>query len=95
MGDAVTEHLLLALYGGSATVFGIAGLLFARYWRNHRERLFLFFAIAFWCFALGFVIRVVAGVDEHRAYVFIPRLSGFLLIIAAIFDKNRRAATRP
>jgi len=93
----MSEHVLSALYGGSATVFFMIGLVFVRYWKNQRERLFGFFAAAFWCFAIGLVIRVVTGIDEQRAYVFIPRLVGFLLIIVAIFDKNRRAvaASRP
>jgi len=82
---------LLATYGGCIAAFTVIGLVFVRYWFNQRERLFGFFAAAFWCFALGFVVRVVTGIDEHRAFVFIPRLIGFLLIIAAIFDKNRRA----
>lgn len=82
---------LLALYGGCIAAFTVIGLVFVRYWINQRERLFGFFAAAFWCFALGFLIRVVLGIDEHRPFVFIPRLIGFLLIIAAIFDKNRRA----
>lgn len=87
----MNDHILLALYGGSATVFFVIGLVFVRYWKTQRERLFGLFAAAFWCFAAGLAIRVVTGIDEQRAYVFIPRLLGFLLIIVAIFDKNRRA----
>ncbi len=87
----MTEQMLMALYGASSAVFAIAGVLFARYWVIHRDRLFGFFAAAFWCFSLGFLIRVVTGIDEHRAFIFIPRLIGFVLIILAIFDKNRRA----
>jgi hypothetical protein len=90
--DAVTERLLMAAYGANIAVFVAVGLVFVRYWQNQRERLFAFFAVAFWCFAIGFVIRLVTGVEEDRAFVFIPRLIGFLLIIVAIFDKNRRAA---
>jgi hypothetical protein len=93
----MTEQMIYALHGASAAVFVIAGLLFARYGVNQRERLFGFFAAAFWCFALGYLIRVATDIDEHRPYIFLPRLLGFLLIIAAIVDKNRRAraADRP
>jgi hypothetical protein len=90
----MTEQLLMAAYGACAAVFGVIGLVFVRYWTGQRERLFGFFALAFWCFALGFVLRVVTEVDEHRAYVFIPRLAGFIFIILAIFEKNRRAGRR-
>ncbi len=90
----MTDEMLVALYGASSAIFAVAGLLFARYQVIHRDRLFGFFAAAFWLFSAGFVIRVITGIDEHRAFIFIPRLIGFLLIIVAIFDKNRRARLR-
>jgi hypothetical protein len=45
-------------------------------------------AACMWGVAAG---AIATGTDEHRAYVFLPRLLGFLLIIVAILDKNRRA----
>ena len=83
--------ILMALYGGSAAVCATIGLVFLRYWKDQRDRLFGFFAGAFGCFAAGWILRIVLASGEHQAYVFIPRLIGFLLIIGAIFDKNRRA----
>ncbi len=82
---------LMALYGACATVSATIGLVFLRYWKAQRDRLFGFFAGAFWCFAAGWVLRIAIAHDEHQAYVFLPRLVGFLLIIVAIFDKNRRS----
>ncbi len=82
---------LMALYGASAAVCATIGLVFLRYWKAQRDRLFGFFAGAFGCFAAGWVLRIAIAYDEHQAYVFLPRLLGFLLIIFAIFDKNRRA----
>ena len=87
----MTAQWLAALYGGTATVFAIACLSFLRYWKMQRDRLFGFFAGACACFAAGQVLRVATGVGEHGPAMLIPRLVGFLLIIAAIFDKNRRA----
>lgn len=87
----MTESLLMAFYGGSVAVCATIGLVFLRLWKEQRDRLFGFFAGAFWCFAAGWLLRIVIAVDEHQAYVFLPRLIGFLLIIVAIFDKNRRA----
>ena len=83
--------VLYALYGGSAAVCAMIGLVFLRYWKDQRDRLFGFFAGAFWCFAAGWTLRIALAHNEHQAYVFIPRLLGFLLIIVAIFDKTRRA----
>lgn len=87
----MSATLLMALYGASAAVCALIALVFLRYRRDQRDRLFGFFAGAFACFAAGWTLRVALASDEHQAYVFIPRLVGFLLIIFAIFDKNRRA----
>jgi hypothetical protein len=81
----------MAIYGGSAVVCVTIGLVFLRYWKDHGDRLFGFFAGAFGCFAAGWILRISLAHNEHHAYVFLPRLIGFLLIIVAIFDKNRRA----
>ncbi len=85
------EQLLLAMYGGSASLCAVIGLVFLRYWKTQRERLFVFFAMAFWCFTIGWSIRITTLVDDHGALVFVPRLIGFLLIIVGIVDKNQRA----
>lgn len=87
----MNEHLQYALFGGCGTVFALITLVFLRYWKVQGDRLFAFFAGACACFGLGFVIRIVVTETEHGALVFVPRLIGFLLIIAAILDKNRRA----
>lgn len=82
---------LLATYGASVAVFCVVAVFFFRFWVTQRERLFAFFAVAFLCFAAGFLIRILASIEENTPYVFLPRLLGFSLIILAIFDKNRRA----
>jgi hypothetical protein len=87
----MSASVLMALYGACAAICALIALVFLRYWRDQRDRLLGFFAGAFACFAAGWTLRVALAYDEHQAYVFIPRLVGFLLIIIAIFDKNRRA----
>jgi hypothetical protein len=68
-----------------------AGLFFLRFQRQTRDRLFWFFATAFWVLAAERVGLLYAGPDEAaRATVYIARLIGFLLIILGIVDKNRR-----
>jgi hypothetical protein len=88
---AQLEHVMLALYGGAAAMSAALALVFLRYLRDHRDRLFGFFAAAFACFATGWAMRFTLATDEDQAFVYIPRLIGFLLIIVAIFDKNQRA----
>ena len=70
------------------------GLRFVKYWRLSKDRFFIWFAAAFWAFGLGWLIRAVdPGVSEHAHWVYLPRLLGYVIIIVAILDKNRRTAT--
>jgi hypothetical protein len=82
---------MYAVFGACGAVFGMLGLVFVRYFMIQRERLFVFFAAAFWCFAIGMIVRVAYAIEEHGPFIFVPRLIGFLLIIGGIVDKNRRA----
>ena len=67
------------------------GLKFLKFWRVSGDRFFIWFAAAFWTFALGWTLRAfVPTVGEHGHFVYLPRLLGFLMIIAAIIDKNRQ-----
>ncbi|MEP7306679.1 MAG: DUF5985 family protein [Acidobacteriota bacterium] len=61
-------------------------------WTATRDRLFLYFAGAFWVFALQWAtVGVLHLPVETRHYLYLPRLGAFLLIIVGIVDKNRRA----
>jgi hypothetical protein len=76
--------------GAIAMGFAIAGLYFLRFWRQTQERLFVFFAAAFWVLAAERIGLLYVGPDEAaRATVYIARLVGFSLIIIGIVDKNR------
>lgn len=68
------------------------GVHFLKFWRLSKDRFFIWFAIAFWVFGLGWTIRVFwPAVPEHSHWAYVPRLVAFLMIIVAILDKNRRA----
>ena len=83
------------LNGISACASLIAGILFLRFWRDTRERLFLWFALAFWMFAINWGgVATVPPADEGRYLFFLPRLAGFAFILAAIVDKNRSRSER-
>lgn len=71
----------------------IVSLFFLRYWKRSGDRLFLWFSIAFAMLSVQRMVLVVsAHVDEQRvATLYIIRLLAFLLILAAIIDKNRAA----
>jgi membrane-associated PAP2 superfamily phosphatase len=74
--------------------YAVAALFFLRFRRETRDRLFAFFAAAFALLALQRAL-LAAGpllrIDELWYYVM--RLLAFLLIIAAIVDKNRTASS--
>ena len=66
------------------------GAFFSRFWRMSGDRFFGFFAIAFWLLAAERLILIVVDVEnEIRPYVYAVRLAAFLVILYAIFDKNR------
>jgi hypothetical protein len=79
------------LSGALSALSGVAGLFFLRYWRLTRDRLFLFFAFAFWLMTLNWIGLAAwqpAVEAQHRIYL--VRLLAFALIIWGILDKNRR-----
>jgi uncharacterized membrane protein HdeD (DUF308 family) len=73
----------------------VAGLFFLRFWRKTGDRLFLFFAAAF---GIEGVSRVAQGLttvsEETEPLIYVVRLFSFLLILAAIVDKNRSKRTQ-
>jgi len=86
MSDTLTPILIGAAAMASLTV----ALFFLRFWRQTRDGLFLWFAIAF---ATDAATRLLEGLspvsDEREPLVYIPRLITFALIILAIVQKNR------
>jgi hypothetical protein len=78
------------LIGAAATASGVVALFFLRFWRQTRDSLFLWFAIAF---ATDSATRLLEGLspisDEREPLLYVPRLVTFALIIVAIIQKNR------
>lgn len=79
------------MHGALTVVCFVIGVVFLRFWRLSRDRFFLWFLAAFWVFSFGWGLRAfVPSSEEHRYLMYLPRLLGFVLILIAIFDKNRR-----
>jgi peptidoglycan/LPS O-acetylase OafA/YrhL len=79
------------LWGISAMSFAGAGVLLLRFWRQTRDRFFALFAAALWLLALNYVgLGLLGSTDETRHFVYLVRLIAFVVLIAAIIDKNRR-----
>ena len=86
------------LAGALTLAYALASVYFVQFWRRTADRLFLAFAAAFLLLALNQVAVFVLGVgDERYNYAYVLRVLGFILILAAIVDKNLhgRPARRP
>jgi Family of unknown function (DUF5985) len=84
---------LAFLNGAVAMASIIVGILFLTYWRDSRDRLFVYFAIAFWVLALNWtLVALVDPAAEQRHWFYLLRLFAFVLIAVGIVDKNRSAA---
>lgn len=81
--------LTSVLLGMVAMASLTATLFFLKFWRQTRDPLFLFFALAF---GLDAVIRLLLGLSEVSAetepFFYLARLVSFALIIIAIIRKN-------
>lgn len=74
--------------------FCVAGLIFLRYWRVTRDRLFLMFSIAFFVMGinrlfLDLLSSADGEVNEHQLVLYLVRLVAFGIILLAMIDKNR------
>lgn len=89
------EGKLIAEFFRGAIAMGmaVAGLFFLRFWRETRDRLFGFFALAFVLLSANSLLLVC--MEDGRETTLAPylvRLLAFGIILAAIVDKNTRRA---
>jgi Family of unknown function (DUF5985) len=69
----------------------VVALFFLRFWRTSRDRLFAMFAAAFFILAVQRIaLALTRTILEERSGLYVLRLIAFVLIIVAIWDKNRR-----
>jgi hypothetical protein len=87
----------LAVLISGAVLMGylVAGLFFFRFWKETQDRLFASFAAAFWILALHrLLVSLTPREYEGRAYLYTVRLFAYLLILYAIYEKNRTTGVR-
>jgi hypothetical protein len=94
MGERLI-NLYYFLSGGIMVASWVAGLCFFRFWHRSGDRFFLYFGIAFLFFGAERVALMTSGDPngESTAVLYLMRLSGFLLILWGIFEKNLRRAS--
>ncbi len=77
------------LLGVTAAFSVVAGLFFLRFWRDSRDTMFLSFAFFFAIEAISRTVLVLSErPNEGSPWIYVARLLGLLLILAAILKKN-------
>jgi hypothetical protein len=85
----------LILLGAIAMASLIAGLFFLRFWKDTKDRFFLFFSVSFFVEGLNrFALAMSDNPNEGRPFFYFVRFLSFLLILVAIVDKNLTKDTR-
>jgi len=82
------------LIGAIATASFVVALFFLRFWKSTRDKLFLYFALAFLVeganrLVLGGWLQMNAGTENYSVYLL--RLVSYSLILVGIWRKNRGA----
>ncbi|HUS24276.1 MAG TPA: DUF5985 family protein [Candidatus Binatia bacterium] len=88
---------MIEFLSGAVTMgFVVAAGFFLSFWRKTGDRLFLAFAAAFVLFALNQALAAGLTVMlEPASLVYGLRVLGFILILAAIVDKNITSGASP
>ena len=81
---------MIEYLAGAVTLgYAVAMLFFLRFWKRTHDRLFLAFGVAFALLAINQALAQWLGAaDERVGYTYLLRVLGFVLILAAIVDKN-------
>lgn len=84
---------IILMFGAIILACFVVSLYFLRFYRDTRERLFLFFSAAF---GLEGINRILLAMSENPSEgdprLYLLRAFGYTLIIVGIIDKNRRIA---
>src|ERR1051325_212666 len=79
----------MMLLGAISMASVVIGLFFLRFWRDTRDRFFLFFSLSFLLEGLNRVALGLSGdPSEDRPIIYVIRFVSFVLILIAIADKN-------
>lgn len=83
------------LSGAISMGFLIAALLFLKFWRRTRDRLFLAFSISFALLGLQQTLLAISHIPvEEVSPLYLIRLSAFVIIAVAIVLSNTRRVKR-
>ena len=81
-----------AMHGALVVACLFAAIFFIRFWVQTRDRFFGWFGASMTLLAINWVAVLWVDITKEASHeIYVIRLVAFLLIIAAIVDKNRRA----
>jgi hypothetical protein len=87
----MTADLIAFLQTVSATAAFVIALVFFRFWRDSRDRLFASFGAAFTLLSLSWtLLALFSPTEEARPYIYAIRLLAFTILIVGIVDKNKQ-----
>lgn len=86
------EQALLVCSGALILGYLVAALFFLRFYSESADRLFAWFSAAFLLLAIQRVLALLLRDTPHPEIAYVVRLIAFVLILVAIWDKNRAAA---
>ncbi len=76
--------------GATAALSLVIGLFFLRFWRNTRDRFFLFLSTSFVLQGVDRLLQQGAwGLSEEIPGQYMLRILAYTLILLAVLDKNR------
>lgn len=76
--------------GAMAMGYAVISLFFLRFWKRTHDRLFILFSAAFGVLTVQrLTLALTVEHIEDDLLFYVVRLLAFLLILAAIIDKNR------
>lgn len=81
------------LSGTIAMASLVVAFFFMRFFVKIKDRFFLYFAIAFGLMTLERIVALLSGIkEESQSLIYVVRLASFIIILFAIYRKNRNAA---
>ncbi|STY29171.1 Uncharacterised protein [Legionella wadsworthii] len=78
------------LIGAFAMASIIICLFFLRFWKSTQDSFFLYFAGSFLLEGLNRVILGLTTQQDQKPLIYIIRMCAYLLIVYAIFQKNKQ-----
>jgi len=79
------------MYGGFMMGASAIGIFFLKFWKKTGDRFFAMFASAFLLLAVERLFFLfIQAENEVHTWIFVIRLMAFVIISAAVVDKNRQ-----